>query len=129
VFSQHDNSYLLLLLPFVAVAVRALHHAVGLFRCTAAIIIVRVLTPEALLTCSTYPCLPACLPSVCLPPGSSSVIRYTAESRPPWLPPDLAWSSELVAKAQQRELELLYKKSRGELWLLTAARLRQQGQL
>jgi hypothetical protein len=63
------------------------------------------------------------------PAGSSSSIRYTADSRPPWLPPDLAWSSELLAKAQPRELELLYKKCRGELWLLTAQRLRQQGQL
>jgi hypothetical protein len=66
---------------------------------------------------------------VCASAGSSSIIRYTAESRPLWLPPDFVWSSELITKAQPRELELLYKKSRGELWLLTAARLRQQGQL
>jgi hypothetical protein len=43
--------------------------------------------------------------------GGGKVLRYTPDSRPPWLPQDVPWEAALFAKAQQQQLALLYTHS------------------
>ena len=38
-------------------------------------------------------------------------MRYTPETRPPWLPADIAWEGALFGKATQRLLALMYSHS------------------
>lgn len=57
-------------------------------------------------------------------PGGLKALRYTDESRPPWLPADYTWNKDLILKAKQSELELFYHACRGALWELKREELR-----
>jgi hypothetical protein len=56
--------------------------------------------------------------------GGGKVLRYTPDSRPPWLPQDVSWEAALVAKAQQQQLALLYTHSNKALRELLAQDIR-----
>jgi len=57
------------------------------------------------------------------------MIRYSAETRPPWLPLDMAWEAALFSKAQPRQLQLFYTKSAAALRQLLQEDMRNNEQL
>ena len=61
--------------------------------------------------------------------GGGKIIRYTPDTRPPWLPMDLAWEAALFAKAQVRQLTLFYQHSARELRQLLQEDIRRSERL
>jgi hypothetical protein len=61
--------------------------------------------------------------------GGVRTLRYTDDSRPPWLPADLAWSAELINKARERDLVLFYQACAKELRTLKTAQVKAAEQL
>jgi hypothetical protein len=57
--------------------------------------------------------------------GGGKVIRYNPDTRPPWLPNDIAWEGALFSKAPQRLLALMYSHSSKNLRELVTQDLRQ----
>ncbi|KAF8059117.1 hypothetical protein HT031_005289 [Scenedesmus sp. PABB004] len=56
-------------------------------------------------------------------PGGVRVLRYTPDTRPAWLAPELEWGPALFAKAGEAQLEALHAAAAGEMYEVKAEAL------